>query len=139
MAGKSDYKKVIQAWGRKERKEYPGRKIEDNTMTAAASEVSTRYKKKAKRKKGSRSSHKHEYEIVLVKDLHSYESIKYSIRRICRICGRRDANFWRKVWLGGEYSMYKKTIKNGRTCYMPMTEEEILEKYGNLPFIEINQ
>lgn len=113
--GKADFKKVNDNWCGDEANRAALDKFFDE---AAQDKPSTG--KKNKKIKPKKADHKHDYEQVLVK----YEDFNaICIADKCRICGK----------IGNVKTGTCIRIENG--LYRQLTNEEVLEQYSHLPFI----
>ena len=128
MPEKSEYKRVAHEYGRKARKNTRSRSAENKHFFDSAENTVSTQKKSCKRKT-QRSDHKHEYEMVLVKSVFGWGNV-YRLDKRCILCGRFKHDY-------AFMDMCERiSDSEGRRCYRPLSEEEILKKYGALPCVE---
>lgn len=83
-----------------------------------------KYRKKRKKKNVKKSDHKHQYIDVLIRRKNK-ESFWYSHGKVCKVCGRI-----------GEERYFETEEVEGKGYFRCLTQEELLEKYKDLPIFE---
>ena len=124
--GKADYKKIGKCWNT----DYLPTATRDELFDYASDDSPSNGRKLSKRTTPKKANHKHEYMDVLVKSyvtMPSYTMPKESIglAKMCKYC---------KVLKNCNFYVYDKDSK-GR--YRFLTNHEILEKYKDLPMINL--
>ncbi|HHW79629.1 MAG TPA: hypothetical protein GX742_02370 [Acholeplasmataceae bacterium] len=85
-----------------------------------------KYKKRSKKRKASKSDHKHDYSIEVLIKRNSRYGERYHYANRCRVCGKT-----------GEEKFFE-SQKINENYFRVLTQKEILEKYKDLPVIEEN-
>lgn len=87
-----------------------------------------KYKKKKKKKKAEKSNHKHDYSKEILIQINTKYGLHYHYATMCIVCGK----------IGEEKYMETKK-EEGSRYYRFLNQDEILEKYKDLPIIVTNK